>query len=182
MKLQQIIENIIDESQAADQAKSMGLAYAGYGRWKDPKTGKIVAKTVQDKLVKVEDDIPDGQSPHGNAPATGEAPEADAEFAPGSNYGGDIEKNEPEAPTISTALERMLAAAGGDSMKLRKTLVKKFREGNPSAQKWLDQLDSYDAREKNDIQASLAKMDQKKADDLAAKKAKYATKYPSPQI
>jgi hypothetical protein len=49
------LTNILSESLTpSEQAHNMGLEYAGYARWKDPKTGKIVAKTMGDKLVKVE--------------------------------------------------------------------------------------------------------------------------------
>lgn len=42
--------NQIPTSPGASEAKSKGLVSAGWGRWKDPKTNKIVAKTVGGKL------------------------------------------------------------------------------------------------------------------------------------
>jgi hypothetical protein len=42
------------ESEAAQQAHNLGLVSKPYGNWADPKTGKVVAKTVQGKLVKIE--------------------------------------------------------------------------------------------------------------------------------
>jgi hypothetical protein len=51
------------ESEAAQQAHQLNLVAKPYGNWADPKTGKVVAKTVQGKLVKVKNDddsvIPD---------------------------------------------------------------------------------------------------------------------------
>ena len=32
-------------SKAAQRAKAQGLKYASFGRWEDPSTGKVVAKT-----------------------------------------------------------------------------------------------------------------------------------------
>jgi hypothetical protein len=44
--------NVSSDSEATDQAHQLGLVSKGWGRWAD-KTGKIVAKTVQGKLVKL---------------------------------------------------------------------------------------------------------------------------------
>ena len=50
-KLREFIDEIIAiESSAADKAHKKGLTYAGYGKWKD-KSGKIVAKSVNDRLI-----------------------------------------------------------------------------------------------------------------------------------
>lgn len=53
-------KRFISESDAAEQAKQLGLTYAGWGKWKDS-TGKVVAKTVDGQLVKVEpgEEVPD---------------------------------------------------------------------------------------------------------------------------
>ena len=42
----QLMEQMIMErpSKAAKAAKAKGLKYASFGRWKDPSTGKVVAK------------------------------------------------------------------------------------------------------------------------------------------
>ena len=32
---------------AADDAREMGLEYAGYGKWKDPRTGQVTHKSVK---------------------------------------------------------------------------------------------------------------------------------------
>lgn len=50
MKLITLIENWLDEFPIHQQASTLGLSYAGYGRWKDNATGKIVAKTINGKL------------------------------------------------------------------------------------------------------------------------------------
>lgn len=48
-----IIESWVDAFPLAKQAKLLGLKYAGHGRWKDAKTGKIVAKTIRNKIVSI---------------------------------------------------------------------------------------------------------------------------------
>lgn len=63
-KLKILIREILleRESGAAIKAKQAGLQYAKFGRWTDPKTGKVVAKSKGDTLVKVQpspDDEPD---------------------------------------------------------------------------------------------------------------------------
>jgi len=40
------VNNHIKEA-AADDAREMGLEYAGYGKWKDPKTGQVTHKSVK---------------------------------------------------------------------------------------------------------------------------------------
>ena len=40
------VNNHIKEG-AADDAREMGLEYAGYGKWKDPKTGQVTHKSVK---------------------------------------------------------------------------------------------------------------------------------------
>ncbi|MBW3546091.1 MAG: hypothetical protein KY428_10930 [Bacteroidetes bacterium] len=48
--IKMILEHWLDGFPITKQAKLLGLEYAGYGRWKDMETGKIVAKTVGEKL------------------------------------------------------------------------------------------------------------------------------------
>jgi hypothetical protein len=52
MKLSKLLENWLDSYPIAKQADILGLSYAGYGRWKDD-TGKIVAKTVDGKIISI---------------------------------------------------------------------------------------------------------------------------------
>ena len=47
------LDNLNEESDAAKKAKSLGLVSKGYGRWADPKTDKVVAKTEKGQLVPV---------------------------------------------------------------------------------------------------------------------------------
>lgn len=53
MKLKDLLESLFDDESASDKAKRAGLIYAGYGRWKDPISGKIIAKSVNGKLLKI---------------------------------------------------------------------------------------------------------------------------------
>lgn len=46
------VSRILKEDGAPEQAKQLGLTYAGWGKWKD-ESGKTVAKTVQGNLVKL---------------------------------------------------------------------------------------------------------------------------------
>ena len=61
-ELKSLIREIIrEESGAAKKAKAAGLVYAKFGRWKDPKTNKVVALSRGEDLEKVtrkEDDKP----------------------------------------------------------------------------------------------------------------------------
>lgn len=45
---------ILHEITPADQAKSLGLIYGGFGQWIDPKTRITKARTIDGKLVKVD--------------------------------------------------------------------------------------------------------------------------------
>lgn len=67
LKLKKIIGILVEaESGAAKQAKSQGLTYGQFGRWLDPKTGKVVAKSHGDQLIKVtpgKDDEPKDKKP-----------------------------------------------------------------------------------------------------------------------
>jgi len=47
------LDNLNEESDAAKKAKALGLVSKGYGRWADPKTDKVVAQTVKGQLVPV---------------------------------------------------------------------------------------------------------------------------------
>lgn len=59
--VRRLVEN--DESEATKQAHQLGLVSKGWGRWADPKTGKLVAKSINGRLVKYpdtfEDDVDD---------------------------------------------------------------------------------------------------------------------------
>ena len=49
--MQDGVDPMLDESEASDEAKADGLEYASFGRWKDPKTGKVVAQSHGGKLT-----------------------------------------------------------------------------------------------------------------------------------
>ena len=42
-----------ETAKAQEKAQMLGLAYSGFGLWKDPKTGKVTYKTEGDELVPV---------------------------------------------------------------------------------------------------------------------------------
>ena len=44
------------EAKAQEKAKMLGLAYSGFGLWKDPKTGKVTHRTENDDLVPIKHD------------------------------------------------------------------------------------------------------------------------------
>lgn len=75
------IQRLVEESQAAKQAHALGLVSAPYGQWKDPKTDKVVAKSVDDghggtKLVKINTDDDFGaDDAHPNVAAKEKPPE-----------------------------------------------------------------------------------------------------------
>jgi hypothetical protein len=51
------IQRRLDEANGAkpsEQARQLGLKYVGFGRWLDPERGKIVAKTIDGQLVKMD--------------------------------------------------------------------------------------------------------------------------------
>jgi hypothetical protein len=198
VKLSKLIDSILTEaerSQAAQEAEKLGLVYMGYGRYKDPKTNKVVAKSINGTLVKIEDDGSHGPATNSRDPNLDDGPgDYPGSDGPSSDeYPDDVpdsytntvaepETPEPEIPAHATGLERLLAAAGGDALKVRKALVKQFHAGKTSAKGVLAQLDKYEAAQKANLQASVAAVQKRKEDELAAKKAKYASLYPSPQI
>jgi hypothetical protein len=73
--LRRLIESAIDEeSQAAQQAKGMGLVSKGWGRWAD-RNGNITHKTVQGRLTPVKGQAPGG----GQAAQAMQQPQAKAQ-------------------------------------------------------------------------------------------------------
>ena len=168
MKMTKIVRRLM-ESSTADQAKQMGLVYAGYGRWRDPQTGKIVARTQDGQLVKIDDDGASGASM--GVPQTG--PDA----------GGGMATNDvPSIPVMDKGLSKLMSQAGGDVVKLRKSLLKKAQGGNEKATAYLSQLDDYEAKEKAALDSRLGQMQKASDDAFASQKAKYAAKYPKVDI
>lgn len=154
----------IMESDTADQAKKMGLTYGGYGKWKDAQ-GNTVAKTVNGQLVKIgADDV-----------AT--APDAEGDDAPDDldAVAGPVKREK--------GLGKLLSQAGGDTIKLRKQLMKTYTTGDAQkkekAKKALMLLDKHEKAESDKADAAIKAVADRKAAELQARKAKYA---PSPQI
>ena len=59
-----LLNELLDEDgEGAQQAKKMGLIYKGFGRWSDPRTGKVTHKTDGGRLVAIE---PQQQEPSGD--------------------------------------------------------------------------------------------------------------------
>lgn len=87
-----------EESQAAQQAKKMGLVSKGFGNWADPNTGQTTHRTVDGKLVPVGQEEPDQDNKFG-----WDIPKDDPEFekfrqamAKGTSQTFEPTKDEPE--------------------------------------------------------------------------------------
>jgi hypothetical protein len=85
MLLSELLSDFIfkEGSDAADQAKQMGLVYKGFGRWSDPRTDKVTHKTDGGRLTKIDPaqtkiglDDPEVEKDPGRV--TGKDPEAQA--------------------------------------------------------------------------------------------------------
>ena len=61
------------EAKAQEKAKMLGLAYSGFGLWKDPKTNKVTHRTEDGDLVPIENDA--GLVAAGGSPEEEEAKE-----------------------------------------------------------------------------------------------------------
>lgn len=58
-----LLHELLDEDgEAAQQAKQMGLISKGWGRWADPRTGKVTHKTDGSRLVAVDPETDQGPS------------------------------------------------------------------------------------------------------------------------
>lgn len=55
-QLKQLIKEVIQESDASEEANKKNLIYVGFGHWKN-KAGKIVASTVDGKLEPIKDEL-----------------------------------------------------------------------------------------------------------------------------
>jgi hypothetical protein len=77
--LEHITEEFMrEESQAAQQAKQMGLISKGWGRWADPRTGKVTHKTDGDRLVPVDPKQQEPTSEPTSEPKTSPEPDLDS--------------------------------------------------------------------------------------------------------
>ena len=95
---------------AADDAREMGLEYAGYGKWKDPKTGQITHKSIksggQTQLQQLDTpEQPQGQQSQQQDPKTlsdfrKDAPKPEQQAA--SSVGDQMGRVIPGGPTINS--------------------------------------------------------------------------------
>lgn len=118
-------ETYLKESAAAEEAHKLGLSAAGYGLWRD-KTGKVVKKTVDDKLVDVRGSEANLKHHHINIPQNREGNHAEhdqssdivsAHETPGTHRESEVTKyhiNEHSAvhPDKAAELHNALVGAG----------------------------------------------------------------------
>lgn len=204
------LQNLLNEydSVAKQKANALKLVYRGRGNWAD-QTGTIVAKSTKggQDLVRLDPAQKAQMSQNNQDPPAhvGQEPmdtdmghddtsrDATTRTRPGaSNQDNQELYNEPEdsgtedpglaGMQVPHPIKKLLHRAGNDAMKLRKALVKKFREGDPKAKVLLDLLDDYEKGEVDSLRKSLDSLKAKKDAALAQRKAKYNTMYPSPQI
>jgi hypothetical protein len=155
------INGIVTEepSAAALQAHDMELDAKPYGNWADPASGKVVAKTVKGHLVKVPDDVPaQTQEPEGEG-ETSAAPEI------------------PENP-----VDKLVNAANGNYMKVKKVLAKRVQTGDEQAKTLLKQVIDHEQAEKDSMMLGASAIKAQNDAKLKASKEKYAQRFPSPQI
>jgi hypothetical protein len=83
-----------ENAKAQEKAKMLGLAYSGFGLWKDPKTGKVTYKTDGDDLVPVKpgEDLTmaDGETDPDDPMKRSKRPEDDAMKGLGMEAGSGI--------------------------------------------------------------------------------------------
>ena len=126
-KLIDFYPDLLNEAGAGDEAKRRGLKSIGFGRYADPSTGKVVAKSQDGKLVAVKgaDDV----EPTKKKPSEKEAPKKKKLGGKKSKVGGKKEAPPKKtAPKPSSgggashpylpAIEKMLARLKGDDTQL----------------------------------------------------------------
>lgn len=140
--LRRLHEN--EGSKPAEQAKQLGLTYAGWGKWMDD-SGKVVAKTVNGQLVKLDD--PEEPEDHNitNQKVLQQLDKIFAkagEWAPQSGGGSNQiipawNKTREDVPFDANADETVqkLLSKVGDPATLVRWLVKKFQEETPNGKK-----------------------------------------------
>ena len=156
MLLSELLTDFIynEGSDAADQAKQMGLVYKGFGRWADAKTDKITHTTQDDKLVpydpaqtKMGLDDPSVEKEPGRV--TGKDPEAQARMKDKSPRHG--------APSERETREKRFARRGQT-----KTAVKDIADQIHDHDWTYDKSDDHSAwskgeREENKLMDTIAK-------------------------
>ena len=156
MLLSELLTDFIynEGSDAADQAKQMGLVYKGFGRWADPRTNKVTHKTDGDRLTKLDPaqtklalDDPEVEKDPGRA--TGKDPEAQARMKDKSPRHG--------APSERETREKRFARRGQT-----KTAVKDIADQIHDHDWTYDKSDDHSAwskgeREENKLMDTIAK-------------------------
>lgn len=145
--IREVIQKKLQEAKAtpAEQAKKMGLSYAGWGRWMDD-SGKIVARTLKGKLTKVEPEEPEE---HGVDPKTSKAldkifkkaghwnynPIGATHISPGWNTNKELAGDDSPFDAHAEETVKKLLAKVGDPVTLIRWLVKKFQQETPNGKK-----------------------------------------------
>lgn len=70
-------QDLDENTEAAKSARKLGLKYKGWGQWLDPKTGDVVARTVNGKLSKIDNDHKVDITPPGSKVETDDRPYED---------------------------------------------------------------------------------------------------------
>jgi len=135
---------LLRESAAAEEAHKLGLTSAGGAYWMD-KTGKIVAKTIGDKLVKMPDKA--------KAPEKAPAAQSQAPQAPPSAPTPAQPEPKAEAPlTADTILGKKISGAAGSNKG-------GFYEGTDGVMRYVkeykDPTRSHSEKLANDIYSAL---------------------------
>ena len=120
--------NTILEASAADQAREMGLEYAGYGKWRDPNTGQVTHKSTksggQTTLVKL--DAPEEPKPQ---QPTQQEPQQQQTF---SQFKQTTQQQAQPEPTVGDQMGRVVPG-GPTSTSLetgnKKEVVKQLSRG-----------------------------------------------------
>jgi hypothetical protein len=139
----------IKESEASDQAAQLGLTYIGFGRYIDQTSGKVVAKSVDGRLVKLDVEEEPDMEPGSIDPvmekalnhifdsASDEAynPKGLTHKSPGWNKDMDMVKKDVAFDANAEKTVQKLLAKVGDPMRLIRWLLKKFREETTNGKK-----------------------------------------------
>jgi hypothetical protein len=132
----------IDESDASDQAKEMGLTYIGFGRYIDD-SGDVVAKSIGGKLTRVEhepvqdSDIDPAMEQKldkifNSAGMTFYSPKGLHHPSPGWNANKEMSKKDiPFDANGEKTVEKLLKMVG-DPMRLLRWMIKKFKTETPN--------------------------------------------------
>lgn len=90
--------------------------------------------------------------------------------------------NSVESTVPVATISKLLSQSGGDSVRLRKSLVKRLKAGDEKAKGYLIQLDVHEETEAQMLEEFARNVAQKEAEEQASIKAKYALRYPKINI